>query len=435
MNRMTFQLAAMLLDPRITWTPLRVLRELRRRGVRRVPDAVERDLRTGAWRGEALQFVHAWMDGERLTWHQGRWVLNSFLPPIPSPGYRRLFTSLLSGRHLSPVSAFLAITGRCDCACWHCSLRGRETGDLPTRVWLDTLRQVADLGAGIVGFTGGEPLLRPDLPVLVTAAHRAGMSTILFTSGHGASYELLTQLRRAGLWACCVSLDSDMAAVHDAGRGKHGAFDHACATLRWSRRLGLYTMTGSVATRAALATGMPARMHALGRRLGVHESRWVEAMPCGALADGHPELLTTKDIEALRSFHVETNRLGVLPKICAFNRIESPAIFGCGAGTQHLFVQPDGSACPCDFTPLSFGNVTTEPLADIWQRMNRAMGDRPRRDCFIRKHHDLVARHAASGYPLSCAQSECVCREAGSEPLPDFFQMVVGQTTDRKGES
>lgn len=434
MNRLNLQLAAMLLDPRVTRTPLRVLAQLRARGVRRVPEAVDRDLRAGAHRGEVLRLARNWLDGERLTWHRGRWVLNSFLPPIPSPGYRRMFTNLLSGRHLSPVSAFLAVTGQCACSCWHCSLRGRSGGELTTDQWLATVRQLSELGTSIVGFTGGEPLLRAGLCELVAAAKDGGMSVILFTAGADDPLRALARLKRAGLWACCVSLDADSAEVHDATRGLPGAFERACRTLQASRRLGLYTMTGSVATRTALASGLPARIHALGRRLGVHESRWVEAMPCGALAAGHPELLAPADIEALRRFHVETNRRGLLPKICAFNQIESPEVFGCGAGTQHLFVQPDGTVCPCDFTPLGFGNAAREPLETIWRRMNVAMGDNPRRDCFIRKHHACVACHASAGYPLPPDLSAAVCREAGAEPLPAYFAMVTGQSTQSQRE-
>jgi hypothetical protein len=138
-------------------------------------------------------------------------------------------------------------------------------------------------------------------------------------------------------------------------------------------------------------------------------------------------------VAEIRQFHVATNRRGRLPKVCAFNQIESPEVFGCGAGTQHLFIDSAGEVCPCDFTPLSFGQVTQAPLAAIWDRMNDAMGN-PRRHCFIQKHHSLIAQSSRTGYPLPLEQSQQVCAIAGKEPLPDYFALVTG-TSKSQGDA
>ena len=150
-------------------------------------------------------------------------------------------------------------------------------------------------------------------------------------------------------------------------------------------------------------------------------------MPCGRLRDAPEETLLTDEMtRKLRDFHADTNRRGRLPKVCAFNQVESPEVFGCGGGTQHLFIDPAGAVCPCDFTPLSFGSAADEPLADIWMRMNKAMGGAPRRHCFVQKNHDLIARHAADDqFPLSPEVSKEVLEKAGDEQLPDYFQMTL----------
>jgi hypothetical protein len=59
-----------------------------------------------------LAFVRRWLDGDQITRHS-QWVLNSFLPPFPDPAFDRMFENLLSGRRLSPVSAFLAVSDAC----------------------------------------------------------------------------------------------------------------------------------------------------------------------------------------------------------------------------------------------------------------------------------------------------------------------------------
>jgi MoaA/NifB/PqqE/SkfB family radical SAM enzyme len=415
----------------VTRVPLRVLRELRRRGVRRLPAAVERELAPSAARPRTLAFARRWLAGERLTRHRGQWVVNSFMPPFPGRAYERMFENLLSGRHLSPVSAYLAVTHACPYHCWHCSLRDRRPGHLDTAAWRAVIAQLHELGASLIGFTGGEPLLRADLAELVRAAAAPGAATILFTSGAEFDDARASELAAAGLWSVCVSLDHPDRDACDRLRGHAGAYDTALAALRRARADGFYTMAATVATRRVVRERLFEPLHTLAGRHGAHEYRLVEPMPCGALR-GAPDdtRLEAADIAVLRAFHIETNRRGCGPKVCAFNQVESPEFFGCGAGTQHLFIDPAGEVCPCDFTPLSFGNVTTTSLADIWRRMNLAMGDNPRRHCFIQRHHRLVAESAdGQGFPLPPACSEAVCRAAGREPLPDYFALVTGQQT------
>lgn len=435
MSLSLLQFAALLFDPRVSGPPLAALRKMRAHGIRRLPAHVYDPVRGRLHVAPARRFLREWLAGERLTRHRGQWVLNSFLPPFPGPAYQRLFDNMFSGRHLSPVSAFLAVTARCPWDCSHCSRGGRRDGpELSTDEWLETIRQLHELGTSLVGFTGGEPCVRDDLETLVRAAAEGGAATILFTSGRGFTPELAARLRAAGLWSVCVSLDADTAEAHDAARGQ-GSFAAALTALRLARSEGFYVMAGAVATPAFVRSGMPARLHALLAGLGVHELRIVEAMPCGGLSGcAAADLLSSDDIVALRRFHVETNRAGRGPKICAFNHVESPEIFGCGAGTQHLFIEPSGVVCPCDFTPLGFGNVRDAPLADLWRRMNLAMGDNPRTHCFIQHHRNAVQAHAAAGFPLPPDLSERLCREAGPEPLPAYFALVASNSQPTLGD-
>ena len=435
MSLSLLQFAALLFDPRVSGPPLAALRKMRAHGIRRLPAHAYDPVHGRLHVAPARRFLREWLAGERLTRHRGQWVLNSFLPPFPGPAYQRLFDNMFSGRHLSPVSAFLAVTARCPWDCSHCSRGGRRDGpELSTDEWLETIRQLHELGTSLVGFTGGEPCVRDDLETLVRAASGGGAAIILFTSGRGFTPELAARLRAAGLWSVCVSLDADTADAHDAARGQ-GSFNDALAALRLARVEGFYVMAGAVATPAFVRSGMPARLHALLADLGIHELRIVEAMPCGGLSGcAAADLLSSDDIVALRRFHVETNRAGRGPKICAFNHVESPEIFGCGAGTQHLFIEPSGVVCPCDFTPLGFGNVRDAPLADLWRRMNLAMGDNPRTHCFIQHHRNAVQAHAAAGFPLPPDLSERLCREAGPEPLPAYFALVASNSQPTPGD-
>ena len=426
MNLAYLNLVRILVDPRITRVPRRVLRQLSQQGRQRLPDGVQKSLGRLVPGLKGLAFVRRWLDGEQITRHNGQWVINSFLPPFPGPAFDRMFENLLSGRRLSPVSGFLAVSEVCPYHCWHCSLKNRDHGTLDTRQWTAVIGQLHRLGASIIGFTGGEPCTRADLPALVAAAASGGAATIVFSSGAGVDSALLQQLKAAGLWSLCISLDHPTAAEHDRLRGAPGAHAQACRALRRAREHGFYTMAATVATRILVEEKLLAPMHRLAGDCGAHEWRIIEPMPCGLLARDHADTLLTPDhIQTLRQFHIVSNRQRLRPKVCAFNRIESPELFGCGAGTQHLFIDAKGEVCPCDFTAMSFGNAAQTPLDQIWSCMSGAMGN-PRRHCFIQKHYVLLLRHGNGHFPLAPEQSLAVCAEAGPEPLPDYFQHLIG---------
>ncbi|MGD9366445.1 MAG: radical SAM protein [Desulfobacteraceae bacterium] len=427
MNNQVIALMRIMLNPKITSTALRVLRELRKKGKPRLPEVVLNDLEHKTPGKESVSLIRKWLHSELISRHNKQWVLNSFLPPFPGTSFNRMFENLLSGRRLSPVSAYLAVTASCPNNCWHCSHKNRKSGDVSQGDWMTIIKDLVDLGTSIIGFTGGEPFSRKDLGALVQCAAAQQATTIVFSSGAFVTRQKLERLKDAGLWGICISLDHPEQDQYDAMRGNTGAFNTALSAIEQSIAAGFYTMIGMTATVELIEKKHYITLYDLARRLGVHEVRIIEPMPCGALEQSSADtFLSPEQIAELRRFHIATNKKRRLPKVCAFNQIESPEVFGCGAGTQHLFIDSAGQVCPCDFTPLSFGNATSESLAAIWKKMNAAMGN-PRRHCFIQKHHNLISEYKGHGFPIAPQISEKICREAGKEPLPDFFQLVTGK--------
>ena len=404
-------------NPRILRAPLRQYREVARCG------------RKGTLRERlaALEFLRRWLRRERFLRHRGRWVVHSFLPPFPGTAFERAFENLLGDGRIRPLSAFVAITADCPADCWHCSLKNRRLGKpLDREAWLDVIDALNRMGTSIIGLTGGEPLTQPYLPELVRAAKQGGAEVELFTCGIGLTREMGQSLREAGLWAMGVSLDHTTPEIVNQKRRTQVAFDAAMSALNMARDLGFYTFINAVADRQMVLDGEYQKLHDLARRLKIQELRLIEPMPCGRLTDeGHDALLRPEEVETLRRFHRDINRRGRRPKVCAFNEVESPELFGCSAGFQHLYIDPGGSVCPCDFTPLSFGNVQEEPLAEIWQRMNRAMGQ-PRCDCFIQAHAARIREHAeGKTFPLPPETSLRILSELSEERLPAYYQNVT----------
>jgi len=91
--------------------------------------------------------------------------------------------------------------------------------ELRTDEWKRVLAEAADLGVLHVGFSGGEPLQRPDLAQLIAAARAAGLYSNLITSALGLNQGRAQELKEAGLDSVQISFQSDLAPEADALAG------------------------------------------------------------------------------------------------------------------------------------------------------------------------------------------------------------------------
>ncbi len=111
-----------------------------------------------------------------------------------------------------PHTAFLVLTTACNRrdTCEHCFYNvepERNIAGAPDTRQAEALIENLRLsGLRTIVFTGGEPTLRPDLPVLVDKASRFSLETVLLTNGVLLNGDLVTELSDKGLGATIVSL-------------------------------------------------------------------------------------------------------------------------------------------------------------------------------------------------------------------------------------
>lgn len=128
-----------------------------------------------------------------------------------------------------PVLAGHKLLYRCNLTCDMCPFWRRPDRELLTLEQEETIfRRLADAGVLFLGFEGGEPLLRPDLPAILAEAHER-FHTSLVTNG------FLLERRwpelEPGLDSLFVSLDG-IGPLHDRLRGIRGSFDRAVRGIR-----------------------------------------------------------------------------------------------------------------------------------------------------------------------------------------------------------
>ncbi|MFH1678297.1 MAG: radical SAM protein, partial [Candidatus Omnitrophota bacterium] len=101
-----------------------------------------------------------------------------------------------------------------------------------TEEWKGAIDDFVNMGTPAVVFTGGEPLLRSDLPVLVSYAKKSGLLTDVSTNGLLLEPNMIKQLLDSGLDGINISLDGTTAATHDKIRGVPGVYDRAIAAIK-----------------------------------------------------------------------------------------------------------------------------------------------------------------------------------------------------------
>jgi MoaA/NifB/PqqE/SkfB family radical SAM enzyme len=348
--------------------------------------------------------------------------INTFFPPWPSEAFSR-FCRNVAERKRAPYSVYMAVTGRCPCRCGHCSCAGRAAAELSTEQWKDLIAQVGELGACTAGFTGGEPLTRADLEEFIAAAKSAGLATIVFTTGHGLDVARARRLADAGVDCVTIGIESADAATHDAIRGVAGSWECARAAVAACLEAGVYPAVSTIGLRDRIASGELERMYALAGEWGAGELRLLAPVATGGIAGCAASMLSEDERRALYDFHVRHNRERTGPAVASFAYLESDAMFGCGAGFHHLFLDAAGEVCPCDLTPLSLGNATRRPLAEIWREMG-ALFPRPRCGCLMGQLAGKIA--AGASLPLPPEQSRALIGPADADtPLPDGYRRLL----------
>lgn len=135
------------------------------------------------------------------------------------------------------------ITGQCNLKCMHCyaSATGKPfEGELSTEECRRVLDGLAAYHVPSVLFSGGEPLMRPDLFDHATRARALGLRTVLSTNGTLIDREMAQRIRDAGFSYAGISLDG-IPATHDSIRGMAGAFQASLQAIRNLRDIGVRT--------------------------------------------------------------------------------------------------------------------------------------------------------------------------------------------------
>ena len=133
------------------------------------------------------------------------------------------------------------ITRACNLNCIHCYARAVHQShdkELTTKEGFNLIDDLATFGVPVLLFSGGEPLLMPDLTELARYAVGKGIRAVISTNGTLIDKEKAVLLKDAGVSYVGISLDG-LEKVNDHFRGMNGAFKKALDGIKNCQKIGL----------------------------------------------------------------------------------------------------------------------------------------------------------------------------------------------------
>ena len=137
----------------------------------------------------------------------------------------------------APMIVSWMTTNQCNLKCAHCYQDAEEATDkeLSTDEGKKMIDEIARAGFKVMIFSGGEPLMRPDIYELVAHAAENGLRPVFGSNGTLITPEVAVRLKEAGACAMGISVDSLVPEKHDKFRGLPNAYDLTMAGIEACR--------------------------------------------------------------------------------------------------------------------------------------------------------------------------------------------------------
>lgn len=287
-----------------------------------------------------------------------------------------------------PITCVWEVTMGCNMRCGHCgsSCETPLPDELTTEEALNLCDQIADLKLKWVTLSGGEPLTRKDIAMLVKRLTSQGVAVNIITNGWLLDENMAKALKDSGISTAAISIDGTRE-IHNLIR-KEGAFEHAEKAFSALKSLGIKT--------GAVTTITNRNIHILNElkeeliRIGVSTWQVQLGLPMGNLKDKPDWLLAPEKVKDIIDFCYDTaqeGRIKIYPADCigyytkkelAIKKLSYQTNMvsiwdGCNAGIRGFGILHNGEILGCtSIREKSYieGSIRERSLRDIWEDEN-----------------------------------------------------------------
>ncbi|MDE5910472.1 MAG: radical SAM protein [Lachnospiraceae bacterium] len=356
-----------------------------------------------------------------------------------------------------PITCVWEVTMGCNMRCGHCGSSCAEAllDELSTEEALNLCDQIAELGLNWITISGGEPLTRKDVPMLVERLSSSGVAVNIITNGWLLGGETAQKLKESGISTVAISIDGTPE-IHDSIR-KEGAFEHAKNAFLAMEKLGIYT--GAVTTITKQNINILNELKEELIKMGVKSWQIQLGLPMGSLKERPDWVLEPTQIRDIIDFAYDTAKEGRIAiyladcigyytkkeieiKKIAYQTNLIASWDGCNAGTRGFGILQNGDILGCtSIRSKEFieGNIRQHTLREIWEDENNFLWRRKMtkdklngacRNCVygskclggcpntrLTMNGDIYSENQYCAYHLSFKQMEdkyAVCKDAES---------------------
>ena len=288
------------------------------------------------------------------------------------------------------------LTAKCQQKCLHCYMHDEPTYKIELKNELnykDCLKILDDFlittknwkAKGCINFTGGDPLLKPEIYKLIKRASENGMIVGILGNPNLLTYKVAEKLKYSGLSRYQISIDG-MEKTHDWFRGRKGSFRKALGAIEILNNVGIRSVVMFTLSKAN--AGELIKVIRLVAEKKVAAFDFARLVTVGTGSKLKEQLLSPEEyrdllLRVLKEYNLFKKKgclthfgrkdhlwkllyleLGLFQK--PINENKDLIYSGCSIGNNTVSVLADGTVYACRRLPIKIGKIPEENLRDIF---------------------------------------------------------------------
>ncbi len=280
------------------------------------------------------------------------------------------------------------VTGACNLRCIHCHATSGQAScdELTTDEGKRLIDELADQSEfRTLIYTGGEPLVRPDIFELLKHSQKAGLANIIATNGTLIDEEMAFRLKDHGVVCNAISFDAAQASVHDFVRNKPGSFDLAMRAIEATKKAGILLQINTTAMEYNMpylpelidfADSTGAGIMLMYQLVAVGRGEKIEKATLKKSANRYLSELISEKQKTAKTIIEPVAGPQYWPYLLEkegirdgfWLKLAGKVFHGCAAGRGFVYIKANGDVWPCPFVEVSGGNVRQNRFSDIYRR-------------------------------------------------------------------
>jgi len=279
------------------------------------------------------------------------------------------------------------VTAACNLNCIHCHAASGKPD--PHELSTDEGKRLIDQLAEVDGFrtlvySGGEPLVRPDIFDLLKHSKAVGFANIIATNGILIDEEMAWKLKEHGVVCNAISIDASDPDIHNFVRNSPKAFDLALRAIEATRKAGILLQINTTAMEYNMENlsdlidfvdQHDASIMLMYQLVAVGRGGKIERATLKKSANENLSRLIAQKQKQTRAIIEPVAGPQYWPYILEKKgiqnglliRIAEQVFHGCAAGRGFVYIKANGEVWPCPFVEVNAGNVREKSFSEIYE--------------------------------------------------------------------